>query len=104
MIDKPLRWRLGSRERSKGRYWWMETGRAEDRLSLTLGFITEEEASTALATMNREEERTIGTPYYRRILRRHETDPDGVLTYLLRGEAAHEPFGMEPTDYGALPL
>jgi integrase len=103
-MDSAVRWRLQSKARSKGRYFWLETGRAESRRSLTLGFVSEGQAQTALDTMNREEEQTVGTPMHGRIERLFEREPAKALAYLVGEGLGEDPFGPEPADYGALSL
>ena len=44
------------RERSKGVYYALRTGRGRDRLAVSLGYLTRPEADRALETMNRDEE------------------------------------------------
>jgi integrase len=99
-----VHWRLGSKERTKGRYWWVETGRGADRRQLVLGYLTEAEAKQALATMNREEEATEGTPQHGRIFVYYKDDPAGAIHYLVTGDGARARFGPEPVDHGALVL
>jgi hypothetical protein len=65
--------------------------------------VSSEDAETALATMQREEELTAGPPMYGRIFRMHEQDAAKALRVLVRREEAEDAFGPEPVDYGALP-
>lgn len=104
-MDSVARWRLASKSRTKGRYYWLETGRAESRRSLTLGFVSEAQANRALETMNREEELTAGTPMHGRVERLFSQDPEKAIAYLVEGEGSElDAFGSDPADYGALPL
>jgi integrase len=100
MADEAVRWRLGSKARAAGRYWFLESGRGENRRSLSLGYLTEAEARKALETMNREEDRTAGTPQHGRILRMHEHDAEKAIEVLV--EDRIQDLGGDTVDYGAL--
>lgn len=95
MAAGPARWRLGSKQRSKGDYFWLETGRAAERRSLTLGFVTAAQAELALQALNADELEHPG-----RVL---SLEPAQAVAYLLDPMAV-DPFGPEPVDFGALTL
>lgn len=102
MVDGPVKWRLRSMSRSKGTYFVLETGRNETRRSLSLGFIGEDDAQTALLAMQQEEELTAGTSMYGRIFRLHGEDAAMAIRVLLERDVSH--FGPEAADHGALRL
>jgi len=78
------RWRLGSKTRSAGTYWFLETGRDKDRRGLALRYVTEEQARRALSRMQAEE--NAGTSA--RVLGLHAVDPEKAVSYLLGTQEA----------------
>jgi integrase len=100
LVDEKVRWRLGSKARSQGRYWFLETGRGAERRSLSLGYVTEAQAQACLDTMHREEERTAGTPDYGRVFRLHERNAELAIEFLIYDKMGE--LGSTLSDFGAL--
>lgn len=89
------RWRK-TRQTLKGRaYWSLQAGaRGKGRVALALGYVTEDEAETALQAMQDEEMKTCGTPYYDRILRLYKKDKQAARDYLQGDSAIEALFGI----------
>lgn len=94
------RWRTRSLARSGGHYWLIETGRNETRRSISLKYVTSEQAERARAKMQREEDE--GT--VARVWALHTQEPDRAVEYLVEDVELAKLAGPAAIDYGALTL
>src|SRR5688572_30571511 len=95
------RWRARSLPRPRGIYWLLETGRNATRRTLSLGYVTDDEASRALVTLQAEED--AGTAS--RILDvLHTEDPGAAVDYLVGRAGVATLLPAPRTDYGRMTL
>jgi integrase len=94
------RWRLVRTERSGGLYFVLEKGRARDRVGLTLGYIAQEAADSALTQVQLEEDGgTVG-----RVLRLYERVRQDAIRYLVGDASVEEVLGPAEPDYASMKL
>lgn len=62
-------WRIQTQDRGGSPYVTLIRGTTKDRVSISLGHVSEEDAAYALDVIRREDARTLGTPRHDRILR-----------------------------------
>lgn len=102
---KPRTWRLVPMSRARGTYFVLQTGRAKERVSLTLGYVTQEEAERALRVLQAEEEATFGAPRHGYIERWYRQDQEAAVKALTSaGGFDEDPFGDAASDPGGLTL
>ena len=91
-------------------YFALVRGRGADRVSLSLGYVSEEEADCALETIRREEADTAGTPLYDRVFVLWKDGDDEVRAQVVRRlvsadrEALDEAFGRAPVRHDRMAL
>ena len=91
-------WRARSMNRARGAYWLLESGRARNRRTVSLRYVTEAQASTALARIQAEED--AGT--VARVFALHAEDPDAAIRYLLGDDAIADLLPEGPVDYASM--
>lgn len=95
-----MKWRLAPQERSGGTYQVAQKGRAKERIGLTLGYVSAEDAERALARLQQEEDGgTIG-----RVLRLYDREPADAVRYLIGDPEADKLVGPPEPDYGSMTL
>lgn len=97
MATPTRKWRK-TRQKVRGRtYWSLQAGarKSDDRVSMSLGYVSESEAERALEAMQREEAITVARAAYDRVLRLFKKDKQAARDYLVGDEAMEALFGTD---------
>lgn len=95
-----MAWRTRSMPRSGGEYWILETGRNATRRTLSLRYVTAEQAERARVRMQQEEDdQTVARVWWL-----HENEPERAIAYLLGDDALPALSPETRIDYGAMTL
>jgi integrase len=99
-IEEAPRWRLIRQRRDKGTYFVLQTGRGHDRRSMTLGYVSPDEAERALEAIQEEEDnRTVG-----RVWRLYYRDRAAGIMFLMGDRAVVRLLGAPEPDWGGMRL
>lgn len=92
-------WSASSVQYTKGTYWNLRSGRDQDRLNLSIGYVTPEEARRAAERLTLEEKLGRGS----RIREWHAEDREAAIRYLL-GDPELDALIQGQPDYARMPL
>lgn len=95
-----MKWRLVRMHRAKGRYFKLERGRAADRVSITLGYLSDQDAERALRHIQDEQD----SDRIARVFWLKEHDRQMLLEFLVDDPEAERQFGPRAPDFGGLSL
>lgn len=95
----PKKWRLERRTRATGVFWQLEAGRREQRIRISLGAVTQDEAHAALTRIQALEDQGRIQPW----MAWHAEAPEGAIAALVADSDVLVALEPEP-DYAAMPL